>query len=74
MRSMTCAAEMLVTLEGMTKPAMQWADERGLKWQTVKMRRFRGWTWSEALHPELRPRSRWMECWSCGAQPPAMPC
>jgi hypothetical protein len=65
MRSVTCAAEMLVTLDGQAKPASQWAAERGLKWQTVKMRRFRGWTWGEALHPELRPR-KWMECWGCG--------
>lgn len=74
MRDMTCAAEMLVTLEGQTKPAIQWAAERGLKWQTVKMRRFRGWTWAEALHPELRSRGRWMKCWGCGPQRQAVAC
>lgn len=73
MRNMTCAAEMLVTIEGQTKPAIQWAAERGLKWQTVKMRRFRGWTWAEALHPELRPR-RWMDCFRCGPQRQAVAC
>ncbi|MNG36564.1 hypothetical protein D3C84_1236330 [compost metagenome] len=65
---------MPVTIEGQTKPASQWAAERGLKWQTVKMRRFRGWTWAEALHPELRRRGRWMECFSCGTQRRAMAC
>lgn len=73
MRDMTCAAEMPVTIEGQTKPAIQWAAERGLKWQTVKMRRFRGWTWAEALHPELRPR-RWMDCFRCGTQQRAVVC
>lgn len=73
MRDMTCAAEMLVTLDGQTKPASQWAAERGLKWQTVKMRRFRGWTWAEALHPELRPR-RWMDRFRCGTQQRVVTC
>lgn len=51
MRDMTCAAEMLVTLEGQAKPAIQWAAERGLKWQTVKMRCFRGWTLGRGIAP-----------------------
>jgi len=73
MRNTICAAAMPVTLSGQTKLASQWAAERGLKWQTVKMRRMRGGNWAEALHPELRPR-KWMECWSCDAQRQAMPC
>ena len=48
------AASQLVTLDGVTKPAAQWASERGLKWQTVKMRRMRGAGWTEALKPGLR--------------------
>jgi hypothetical protein len=35
---------------------------RGLKWQTVKMRRLRGDNWKEALDPELKRRTfmmRW---------------
>ncbi|TBW11690.1 hypothetical protein E0E50_05835 [Azotobacter chroococcum subsp. isscasi] len=63
MRGPICAAEMPVTLDGRTKPASQWAAERGLKWQTVKMRRYRGARWEEALRPELYARS-WMEGWS----------
>jgi len=71
MRGMTCSATMLVTLNGQTKLAPEWAAERGLKWQTVKMRRFRGSTWEEALRPELRAR-RWMDGWNyagCGNTP-----
>lgn len=60
MRDTICAAEMPVTLGEKTLPASQWAAERGLKWQTVKMRRYRGASWREALHPELRVR-RWMD-------------
>jgi len=56
------------TLGGQTKTAPEWAAERGLKWHTVKMRRYRGCTWNEALSPELWPRSRWMEGLSYGAK------
>lgn len=63
MRGPICAAEMPVTLDGRTKPASQWAAERGLKWQTVKMRRYRGAGWIEALCPELR-RTPWMDRWA----------
>lgn len=55
-----CAASTLVTLDGETKEAPEWAAERGLKWQTVKMRRMRGAGWAEALCPQLRGR-RWMD-------------
>lgn len=74
MRITICAAETLVTLDGTTKQAARWAAERGLKWQTVKMRRFRGWSWTEALHPELRQRGRWMDGWSCSPQRKAVAC
>jgi hypothetical protein len=63
MRNAICAAEMPVTLGGQTKQALEWAIERGLKWQTVKMRRYRGDTWNEALRPNLRPRT-WMKGWT----------
>lgn len=61
-RSTICAGATLVTLDGVTMPAMEWAVRRGLKWQTVKMRRLRGDNWQEALAPELR-RSTFMSGW-----------
>lgn len=54
LRKTHCAAAQLVTLDGETRPALVWATMRGLKWQTVKMRRLRGDNWTEALEPELR--------------------
>jgi hypothetical protein len=62
-RSTICAGATLITLEGVTRPAMMWAALRGLKWQTVKMRRHRGETWTEALMPELR-RTTFMTGWN----------
>jgi hypothetical protein len=62
-RSTICAGSTLVTIEGRTMPAMEWAAMRGLKWQTVKMRRLRGDNWMQALTPELR-RSTFMSNWS----------
>lgn len=53
-RDAVAAASHPVTFDGVTKPAAQWAHERGLKWQTVKMRRMRGAGWAEALKPGLR--------------------
>ncbi len=53
-RDAVAAAAQPVTLDGVTKPAAVWAKERGLKWQTVKMRRMRGAGWREALSPGLR--------------------
>lgn len=26
----------------------------GIKWDTVRQRRYRGWSWSEAINPKLR--------------------
>ena len=68
MRNAVCARTTLVTLDGEVRPAGELAAERGLNWTTVKMRRYRGWTWTEALSPELRPRSRWMGRWCYGAK------
>lgn len=61
-RPTTCAGATLVTINGQTYPAIEWAARRGLKWQTVKMRRMRGDNWVQALEPELR-RSSWMGSW-----------
>lgn len=60
-RDTVCAAATLVTLDGETKPALVWAKERGIKWQTVKMRRMRGSNWRESLSAERRdnPFRRW---------------
>ncbi|WP_244541062.1 hypothetical protein [Azotobacter beijerinckii] len=52
-----------MTLDGEVRPAGELAAERGLNWTTVKMRRYRGWTWTEALCPKLRARN-WMAGWS----------
>jgi len=62
-RETTCAAATLVTLDGITKPAFTWATERGLKWQTVKMRRLRGDNWREALQPGMK-HNTYMQRWS----------
>lgn len=58
MRDTICAATSLVTLGGVTKSAQEWARERGVKWQTVKMRRYRGSSWGEALRAG-RHRNPW---------------
>jgi len=62
MSNTICATNTLVTLGGVTKTAIDWAEKRGLKWQTVRMRRYRGSSWEEALRPGLR-RVRWMDNW-----------
>ncbi|MEE3507759.1 hypothetical protein QN399_16095 [Pseudomonas sp. 10C3] len=61
-RSTICAGATLITRDGVTLPAAEWAARLGLKWQTVKMRRLRGDNWSDALAPELR-RSTFMSGW-----------
>lgn len=63
-----CAADTPITIDGQTKPASQWAAERGIKWQTVKMRRMRGDSWRDALDPE-RPRGLWMQGWMLVGKP-----
>lgn len=62
LRSTICAGATVVTLDGVSMPAAEWAARRGLKWQTVKMRRLRGDNWAQALAPELR-RSTFMSNW-----------
>lgn len=61
-RTTVCAGATLITLGTETMPAMLWAAARGLKWQTVKMRRLRGETWQQALEPKLR-RTTFMSRW-----------
>lgn len=61
-RSTTCAGATMVTRDGITLAAAEWAARLGLKWQTVKMRRMRGANWTEALAPELK-RSTFMSGW-----------
>lgn len=58
----TCAAGTRIMIDGITKTAGEWAAERGIKWQTVKMRRMRGDGWRLALDPD-RPRGMWMAGW-----------
>lgn len=48
-----CARELPLTLQ-VTKTAQEWAKEFGLEWETVRKRRYRGWSWTEALDPHLR--------------------
>lgn len=49
-------------MDGLTMPAIACATARGLKWQTVKMRRMRGDSWTQALQPNLR-KSTFMSGW-----------
>ncbi|SFU11640.1 MULTISPECIES: hypothetical protein [Pseudomonas] len=50
-----CSKTTNVTMTAeVTRSAREWADDMGLKWATVRQRRYRGWPWSEALKPELR--------------------
>lgn len=65
-RSTICAGATMITRDGITLAAAEWAARLGLKWQTVKMRRLRGDNWSEALAPELR-RSTYMSGWKLHA-------
>lgn len=62
-----CAADTPIKIDGQTRSAGEWAELRGLKWQTVKMRRMRGDTWRDALDPE-RPRGLWMQGWMIGCR------
>lgn len=62
-RSTVCAGATPITRDDITLPAAEWAARLGLKWSTVKMRRMRGFTWSEALEPRLK-RTTFMSGWS----------
>ncbi len=66
--STTCASGTPITINGVTRSAGEWAELRGLKWQTVKMRRMRGDSWRDALDPE-RPRGLWMQGWMLSSGP-----
>lgn len=48
-----CHKDMPLTLQ-VTKTAREWAEELGVKWETVRKRRYRGWSWTDALDPNLR--------------------
>lgn len=48
-----CSRGTALTLQ-VTKTAREWAKEFGLDWETVRKRRYRGWSWTEALDPHLR--------------------
>lgn len=63
-RSTICAGATLVTLSNVTLPAAVWAHLRGLKWQTVKMRRHRGANWTEAMAPALSRGCSRMRRWN----------
>ncbi|GBH20007.1 hypothetical protein KPSA3_06027 [Pseudomonas syringae pv. actinidiae] len=41
---------------GQTRPAKEWALIQGIKWQALRMRRYRGMNWSEALGEVRRGR------------------
>jgi hypothetical protein len=57
-----CAADMPVLLPiggtvlavAMERPAKEWADSLGIAWDTVRQRRYRGDSWSDAFQPWLR--------------------
>jgi hypothetical protein len=48
-----CSEKTALTLE-VTKTAKEWANELGLDWETVRKRRYRGWSWTDALGAGLR--------------------
>ncbi|WP_447593567.1 hypothetical protein [Aquipseudomonas campi] len=57
-----CSVDMPVSLSlggevvavALEMPAKDWADRLGIAWDTVRQRRYRGDSWSEALQPCLR--------------------
>lgn len=44
-----CSATAPVRFAGQVRPAKEWAVIQGIKWQALRMRRYRGMSWSEAL-------------------------
>lgn len=52
------APDLLVTLDGVTRTAWEWAVVRKLKWNTVRNRRYRGKNWREALAPKVKGDAR----------------
>ncbi|HEY6612737.1 MAG TPA: hypothetical protein VIZ86_16605 [Pseudomonas sp.] len=59
MRDTICSSETKVTFDEVTMTAYEWAALRKIKWQTVKMRRYRGASWGEALRAG-RTHNRWI--------------
>lgn len=59
MRSVICSTDTPVEFDGVTRTAIEWAEARKIKWQTVKMRRYRGASWAEALR-QGRIHNRWL--------------
>ncbi|MGH8419969.1 MAG: hypothetical protein ACRER8_22250 [Pseudomonas sp.] len=51
-----CSAAMPVCVGGQIKPAREWALIHGIKWQTLKMRRYRGLGWNEVFGVVRRGR------------------
>ena len=57
-----CAADLPVRLTmagpvcqlAMVLPAKEWAERLGIAWDTVRQRRYRGDSWTEAFQPYLR--------------------
>lgn len=50
-----CSMGTQVTMTtAVTRSAREWAEAVGLPWETVRRRRYRGASWSEALRPGLR--------------------
>ena len=49
-----CAADSIISIDGQSRSAKEWADLHGLGWQALKMRRYRGMSWEDAFKP-LRP-------------------
>jgi transposase-like protein len=52
--SYICSQREIITIGDQSMSARAWAEMLGVSWATVKMRRHRGWSWSEALGPPRR--------------------
>ncbi|WP_297841192.1 hypothetical protein [Pseudomonas sp.] len=61
-----CAASMLISIGGQARPAQEWAAIHGVKWTTVKMRRYRGLDWDKAFKPQQQGRKPNYRCGTCG--------
>lgn len=61
-----CTKTAIVAIAGETKAAREWAVINGVKWQTVKMRRYRGWPWPKAVGPKRQKISCSQRCCVCG--------
>lgn len=59
----------LVTLDGITQTALAWAEERGLRWNTVEVRRHRGANWEEAFRPVTKRKRPGLGGFAYGRRP-----